>query len=122
MQASGHANDGAAQRPRVTQAATISMGGAPGAWAKTAGNTDVNPVALVATSEREALVESAATFMYDLKSSENDSEIVSALAWSPRPISLIAAGADGATRVVHTASVEDGTIHNYAVTTGGTRT
>ena len=91
-QASGHANDEAVQRPRVAQTTTISMGNAPGVWVKTTGNTDVNPVVIVATSERVALVESAATFMYDLKNS-NDSEIVSALAWSPRPISLIAAGA-----------------------------
>ena len=97
-QASGHANDEAVQRPRVAHATTISMGDAPGVWVKTASNTDVNPVVLVATSERVALVESAATFMYDLKNSENDSEIVSALAWSPRPISLIAA--DGTVRVV----------------------
>lgn len=117
-QASGHANDEAVQRPRVAQPTTISMGDAPGVWVKTTGNTDVNPVVLVATSERVALVESAATFMYDLKNSENDSEIVSALAWSPRPISLIAAGADGTMRVVHTENVEPGTVHNYAVTTG----
>ena len=117
-QASGHANDEAVQRPRVAQATTISMGNAPGVWVKTTGNTDVNPVVLVATSERVALVESAATFMYDLKNSENDSEIVSALAWSPRPISLIAAGADGTMRVVHTENVEPGTVHNYTVTTG----
>lgn len=116
-QASGHANDEAVQRPRVAQATTISMGDAPGVWVKTTGNTGVNPVVLVATSERVALVESAATFMYDLKNS-NDSEIVSALAWSPRPISLIAAGADGTMRVVHTATVEPGTVHNYAVATG----
>lgn len=116
-QASGHANDEAVQRPRVAQATTISMGDAPGVWVKTTSNMDVNPVVLVATSERVALVESAATFMYDLKNS-NDSEIVSALAWSPRPISLIAAGADGTMRVVHTATVEPGTVHNYAVTTG----
>lgn len=55
--------------------------------------------------------------MYDLKNS-NDSEIVSALAWSPRPISLIAADADGTMSVVHTENVEPGTVHNYAVTTG----
>ena len=111
-------NSEAVQRPRVAQTTTISMGDAPGVWVKTTGNTDVNPVVLVATSERVALVESAATFMYDLKNSENDSEIVSALAWSPRPISLIAAGADGTMRVVHTENVEPGTVHNYAITTG----
>jgi hypothetical protein len=111
-------NSAEEQRPRVAQTTTISMGNAPGVWVKTTGNTDVNPVVLVATSERVALVESADTFMYDLKNSENDSEIVSALAWSPRPISLIAAGADGTMRVVHTENVEPGTVHNYAVTTG----
>ena len=69
---------GRAASPRRTRH-HYQHGGAPGVWVKTASNTDVNPVVLVATSERVALVESAATFMYDLKNSENDSEIVSAL-------------------------------------------
>ena len=111
-------NSAEEQRPLAAARTLIDMGDAPGVWVKTTGKTGVNPVVLVSTSERVALVESAATFMYDLKNSENDSEIVSALAWSPRPISLIAAGADGTMRVVHTASVEDGTIHNYTVTAG----
>lgn len=111
-------NSAEEQRPLAAARTLIDMGDAPGVWVKTTGNTGVNPVVLVSTSERVALVESAATFMYDLKNSENDSEIVSALAWSPRPISLIAAGADGTMRVVHTENVEPGTVHNYAVTTG----
>jgi hypothetical protein len=110
-------NSAEEQRPLAAARTLIDMGDAPGVWVKTTGNTDVNPVILVSTSERVALVESAATFMYDLKNS-NDSEIVSALAWSPRPISIIAAGADGTMRVVHTENVEPGTVHNYTVTTG----
>lgn len=110
-------NSAEEQRPLVAARTLIDMGDAAGVWMKTHGDDTNKPVVLVATSERVALVESATTFMYDLNS-ENDSEIVSALAWSPRPISLIAAGADGAMRVVHTATVEPGTVHNYAVATG----
>lgn len=111
-------NSAEEQRPLAASRTLIDMGDAAGVWMKTQGDDTNKPVVLVATSERNALVESAATFMYDLKNSENDSEIVSALAWSPRPISLIAAGTDGTMRVVHTATVEPGTVHNYAVTTG----
>lgn len=110
-------NSAEEQRPLVAARTLIDMGDAAGVWMKTQGDDTNKPAVLVATSERNALVESAATFMYDLKNS-NDSEIVSALAWSPRPISLIAAGADGTMRVVHTENVEPGTVHNYAVTTG----
>lgn len=117
-QASGHANDEAVQRPRVAQTTTISMGDAAGVWMKTQGDDTNKPVVLVATSERNALVESATTFMYDLKNAANESEDVSALAWSPRSISLIAERGNGDMRVVHTATVEPGTVHNYAVATG----
>lgn len=111
-------NSAEEQRPLAASRTLIDMGDAAGVWMKTQGDDTNKPVVLVATSERNALVETATTFMYDLKNAANEGEDVSALAWSPRPISLIAAGADGTMRVVHTASVEDGTIHNYTVTTG----
>lgn len=111
-------NSAEEQRPLVAARTLIDMGDAAGVWMKTQGDDTNKPVVLVATSERNALVETATTFMYDLKNAAEEGEDVSALAWSPRPISLIAAGADGTMRVVHTASVEDGTIHNYTVTTG----
>lgn len=111
-------NSAEEQRPLAASRTLIDMGDAAGVWMKTQGDDTNKPVVLVATSERSALVETATTFMYDLKNADNEGEDVSALAWSPRPISLIAAGADGTMRVVHTASVEDGTIHNYTVTTG----
>lgn len=106
------------QRPLVTAHTLINMGDAAGVWIKTQGDDTNKPVVLVATSERNALVETATTFMYDLKNSANEGEDVSALAWSPRSISLIAENRNGDMRVVHTASVEDGTIHNYTVTAG----
>ena len=106
------------QRPLVTARTLINMGDAAGVWIKTQGDDTNKPVVLVATSERNALVETATTFMYDLKNSANEGEDVSALAWSPRSISLIAENRNGDMRVVHTASVEDGTIHNYTVTAG----
>ena len=106
------------QRPLVAARALIDMGDAAGVWIKTQGDDTNKPVVLVATSERNALVETATTFMYDLKNAANEVEDVSALAWSPRSISLIAENKSGDMRVVHTASVEDGTIHNYTVTAG----
>lgn len=106
------------QRPLVTARTLINMGDAAGVWIKTQGDDTNKPVVLVATSERNALVETATTFMYDLKNSANEGEDVSALAWSPRSISLIAENRNGDMRVVHAASVEDGTIHNYTVTAG----
>lgn len=106
------------QRPLVTARTLINMGDAAGVWIKTQGDDTNKPVVLVATSERNALVETATTLMYDLKNSANEGEDVSALAWSPRSISLIAENRNGDMRVVHTASVEDGTIHNYTVTAG----
>lgn len=106
------------QRPLVAARALIDMGDAAGVWMKTQGDDTDKPVVLVATSERNALVESATTFMYDLKNAANDGEDVSGLAWSPRSISLVAENCDGDMRVVHTASVEYGTIHNYTVTAG----
>lgn len=106
------------QRPLVTARTLINMGDTAGVWIKTQGDDTNKPVVLVATSERNALVETATTFMYDLKNSANEGEDVSALAWSPRSISLIAENRNGDMRVVHTASVEDGTIHNYTVTAG----
>ena len=106
------------QRPLVTARTLINMGDAAGVWIKTQGDDTNKPVVLVATSERNALVETATTFMYDLKNSANEGEDVFALAWSPRSISLIAENRNGDMRVVHTASVEDGTIHNYTVTAG----
>lgn len=111
-------NSAEEQRPRVAARTLIDMGDAAGVWIKTQGNDMSKPAVLVATSERNALVETATTFMYDLKNSANEGEDVSALAWSPRNISLIAENKSGDMRVVHTASVEDGTIHNYTVTTG----
>lgn len=105
------------QRPLVAARTLIDMGDAAGVWMKTQGDDTIKPVVLVATSDRNALVESATTFMYDLKNAANEGEDVSALAWSPRSISLVAENRDGDMRVVHTASVEGGTIHNYAVTT-----
>lgn len=109
-------NSAEEQRPLVTARTLINMGDAAGVWIKTQGDDTNKPVVLVATSERNALVETATTFMYDLKNSANEGEDVSALAWSPRSISLIAENRNGDMRVVHTASVEDGTIHNYTVT------
>jgi hypothetical protein len=106
------------QRPRVAARTLINMGDAAGVWIKTQGDDTNKPVVMVATSERNALVETATTFMYDLKNSANEGEDVSALAWSPRSVSLIAENKSGDMRVVHTASVEDGTIHNYTVTAG----
>lgn len=111
-------NSAEEQRPLVTARTLIDMGDAAGVWMKTQGDDMSNPVVLVATNERNALVETATTFMYDLKNSANEGEDVSALAWSPRSISLVAENKSGDMRVVHTASVEDGTIHNYTVTAG----
>lgn len=111
-------NSAEEQRPLVAARTLIDMGDAAGVWMKTQGDDTNKPVVLVATSERSALVESATTFMYDLKNAANEGEDVSALAWSPRSISLIAENRNGDMRVVHTATVEPGTIHNYAVTTG----
>lgn len=111
-------NSAEEQRPLVAARTLIDMGDAAGVWMKTRGDDTNKPVVLVATSERNALVESATTFMYDLKNSANEGEDVSALAWSPRSISFVAENRDGDMRVVHTASVEDGTIHNYTVTAG----
>lgn len=111
-------NSAEEQRPLVAARTLISMGDAAGVWMKTQGDDTNKPVVLVATNERNALVETATTFMYDLKNSGNEGEDVSALAWSPRSISLVAENRDGDMRVVHTASVEDGTIHNYTVTAG----
>lgn len=109
-------NSAEEQRPLVAARNLINMGDAAGVWIKTQGDDTNKPVVLVATSERNALVETATTFMYDLKNAANEGEDVSALAWSPRSISLIAENRNGDMRVVHTASVEDGTIHNYTVT------
>lgn len=106
------------QRPLVAARTLIDMGDAAGVWMKTQGDDMSKPAVLVATDKRNALVETATTFMYDLKNSANEGEDVSALAWSPRSISLIAENKSGDMRVVHTASVEDGTIHNYTVTAG----
>lgn len=106
------------QRPLVASRTLIDMGDAAGVWMKTQGDDTNKPVVLVATSERNALVETATTFMYDLKNAANEGEDVSALAWSPRSISLVAENKSGDMRVVHTASVKDGTIHNYTVTAG----
>lgn len=111
-------NSAEEQRPLVAARTLIDMGDAAGVWIKTQGDDTNKPVVLVATSDRNALVESATTFMYDLKNSANEGEDVSALAWSPRSISLVAENKSGDMRVVHTASVEDGTIHNYTVTAG----
>ena len=111
-------NSAEEQRPLVAARTLIDMGDAAGVWMKTRGDDTNKPVVLVATSERNALVETAATFMYDLKNAANEGEDVSALAWSPRSINLIAENRDGDMRVIHTASVEDGAIHNYTVTTG----
>lgn len=111
-------NSAEEQRHLVAARTLINMGEASGVWIKTQGDDTNNPVVLVATSERNALVETATTFMYDLKNAANEGEDVSVIAWSPRSISLIAENRNGDMRVVHTASVEDGTIHNYTVTTG----
>ena len=111
-------NSAEEQRPLVAARTLIDMGDAAGVWMKTQGDDTNKPAVLVATSERNALVESATTFMYDLKNAANEGEDVSALAWSPRNISLVAERGNGDMRVVHTASVEDGTIYNYTVTTG----
>lgn len=111
-------NSAEEQRPLAASRTLIDMGDAAGVWMKTRGDDTNKPVVLVAASERNALVETATTFMYDLKNAANECEDVSALVWSPRSISLIAENRDGDMRVVHTASVEDGTIHNYTVTAG----
>lgn len=111
-------NSAEEQRPLVAARTLIDMGDAAGVWMKTQGDDTNKPVVLVATNERNALVETATTFMYDLKNSANEGEDVSALAWSPRNISLVAENKSGDMRVVHTAIVEDGTIHNYTVTAG----
>lgn len=111
-------NSAEEQRPLVASRTLIDMGDAAGVWMKTQGNDTNKPAVLVATNERNALVETATTFMYDLKNSANEGEDVSALAWSPRNISLVAENKSGDMRVVHTASVEGGTIHNYTVTAG----
>lgn len=111
-------NSAEEQRPLAASRTLIDMGDAAGVWMKTQGDDMNKPVVLVVTSERNALVETATTFMYDLKNADNEGEDVSALVWSPRSISLIAENRDGDMRVVHTASVEDGTIHNYTVTAG----
>lgn len=111
-------NSAEEQHPLVAARTLIDMGDAAGVWMKTQGDDMSKPVVLVATDKRNALVETATTFMYDLKNSANEGEDVSALAWSPRSIILIAENKSGDMRVVHTVSVEDGTIHNYTVTTG----
>lgn len=71
------------QRPLVAVRTLIDMGDAAGVWMKTQGDDMSKPAVLVATNERNALVEKATTFMYDLKNSANEGEDVSALAWSP---------------------------------------
>ena len=111
-------NSAEEKRPLVAARTLIDMCDAAGVWMKTQGDDTSKPVVLVATNERNALVETATTFMYDLKNSANEGEDVSALAWSPRSISLIAENKSGDMRVVHTGIVEDGTIHNYTVTAG----
>lgn len=68
------------QRPLVAARTLIDMGDAAGVWMKTQGDDMSKPAVLVATDKRNALVETATTFMYDLKNSANEGEDVSALA------------------------------------------